>query len=182
MATYHIYTLRDGQRTHAAPHRTYEHFENAKAFVDAEPNGRQLEIVKCESVYTNVTLDEAMGEAPMATDPVITEEKLQELDAHITHLTDLHRQQEATLWKLRRALTIKHLVPDAFEHGAVRTRVEGNIEYVLRECDWVLERGDGSTVRIPLLDVPGIVWPLSAIEWAKSSHRNREILKKKGVI
>jgi hypothetical protein len=82
----------------------------------------------------------------------------------LAHLDNLNVQRDALYKDLNRSLAIQELWPDAFEHGACTSYVVGNPR---SEMTFVLTLGNKETRKLPLQDVPVILWS----EGAKATIR-----------
>lgn len=76
--------------------------------------------------------------------------ELEKLTNHVRRLNSLHEE-------LRRSTALESFCPEAFEHGACRTRIRGN-PFRPEEMKFIITLGNGETITYPLLNVPLDFW------------------------
>lgn len=76
--------------------------------------------------------------------------------AALHELRQLHLDAAHKLDELERALAIQSLDPHAFDHGACKLRVDGNL-YKAEALKLVITRGDGAQTEHALLGVPWLL-------------------------
>jgi hypothetical protein len=91
----------------------------------------------------------------------VSSDSIKNVEEEIARLTALTQRKMDLLAELDRALALQRFEPRAFEFGACKTTVTGNIRHAPRRAVFTILLRNGEDLEYPLMAVPYRLWPRS---------------------
>lgn len=79
-----------------------------------------------------------------------------EIDQKMQKIKELHKKKSDLFDKLERSLAMQKIWPEAFDHGSIKSHVEGSLNYP-KEIKLVIVNGTGERREILLKDAPRVI-------------------------